>query len=32
VIISAAVLIALLALLVEWVGRVLEVVFRPKGI
>jgi osmoprotectant transport system permease protein len=32
VIVSAAVLIALLALLVEWVGRVLEVVFRPKGI
>jgi osmoprotectant transport system permease protein len=32
VIVSAAVLIALLALLVEWVGRVLEVVFRPRGI
>lgn len=32
VIVSAAVLIALLALLVEWVGRVLEVVFRPKGL
>lgn len=32
VIVSAAVLIALLALLVEWVGRVLEVVLRPKGI
>ena len=31
-IIAAAVLIALLALLVEWVGRVLELVFRPKGI
>ncbi|MGH3413870.1 MAG: ABC transporter permease [Marmoricola sp.] len=31
-IIASAVLIALLALLVEWVGRVLEIVFRPKGI
>lgn len=32
VIVSAAVLIALLALLIEWVGRVLEIIFRPKGI
>ncbi|MFT4083605.1 MAG: ABC transporter permease [Nocardioides sp.] len=32
VMVAAAVLIALLALLVEWAGRVLEVVFRPKGI
>lgn len=32
VIVSAAVLIALLALVVEWVGRVLEIIFRPKGI
>jgi len=31
-IVAAAVLIALLALVVEWVGRVLELVFRPKGI
>lgn len=30
--IASAVLIALLALLVEWIGRVLELVFRPKGI
>jgi osmoprotectant transport system permease protein len=32
VMVWGAVLIALLALLVEWVGRVLELVFRPKGI
>lgn len=32
VMVSAALLIALLALLIEWVGRVLETVFRPKGI
>jgi len=30
--IASAVLIALLALVVEWIGRVLELVFRPKGI
>ena len=30
--VSGAVLIALLALLVEWVGRLLELVARPKGI
>jgi osmoprotectant transport system permease protein len=32
VMISSALLIALLALLVEWAGRVLEVLTRPKGI
>jgi len=32
VMVASAVLIALLALLVEWAGRVLEIVFRPKGI
>lgn len=32
VMIATAVLIALLALLVEWAGRVLEIVFRPRGI
>ncbi|GGF42081.1 permease [Marmoricola endophyticus] len=32
VIVAAAVLIALLALLIEWLGQVLELVFRPKGI
>ncbi|TQL69064.1 osmoprotectant transport system permease protein [Nocardioides albertanoniae] len=32
VMVAAALLIALLALLIEWVGRVLEVVLRPKGI
>lgn len=32
VIVSAALLIALLALLVEWLGRVLELTLRPKGI
>jgi osmoprotectant transport system permease protein len=30
--VTGAVLIALLALLIEWVGRVLELVTRPKGI
>lgn len=30
--VTGAVLIALLALLIEWLGRVLEVVTRPKGI
>ena len=30
--ITGALLIALLALLIEWVGRVLEVLTRPKGI
>ena len=32
VMVAASLLIALLALLVEWAGRVLELVFRPKGI
>ncbi len=32
VMIAGAVLVALLALLVEWVGRLLEVLVRPKGI
>ncbi|MGH3350840.1 MAG: ABC transporter permease [Nocardioides sp.] len=32
VMVAAALLIALLALLIEWVGRVLEIVLRPKGI
>lgn len=32
VMVAGAVLIALLALLVEWVGRVLEMLVRPKGI
>lgn len=32
VMVAVALLIALLALLVEWAGRVLELVFRPKGI
>jgi len=32
VMISGAVLVALLALLVEWLGRVLELVTRPKGL
>lgn len=32
VVVSAAVLVALLALLVEWVGRVIETLARPKGI
>lgn len=30
--VASAVLVALLALLVEWVGRVLEIAFRPKGL
>ncbi|WP_196781036.1 ABC transporter permease [Nocardioides sambongensis] len=30
--VSGAVLVALIALLVEWLGRVLEVLTRPKGI
>src|SRR3546814_20429931 len=30
--VTGAVLIALLALLIEWLGRVLELVTRPKGI
>jgi osmoprotectant transport system permease protein len=32
ILISGAVLIALLALLVEWVGRLLELLTRPKGL
>lgn len=32
VLVSGAVLIALIALLVEWVGRMLELFVRPKGI
>lgn len=32
VLVSGAVLVALLALLVEWAGRVLELVTRPKGV
>ena len=32
VMVSGAVLVALLALLVEWLGRVLELLTRPKGI
>jgi len=32
VIVSGAVLVALLALLIEWLGRVLELVARPKGV
>jgi len=32
VMVSASLLIAMLALLVEWAGRVLELAFRPKGI
>ncbi|RLV50733.1 ABC transporter permease [Nocardioides mangrovicus] len=32
VMVAGAVLVALLALLVEWVGRVLELIARPKGI
>lgn len=32
VMVAGAVLIALLALLVEWVGRVLELLVRPKGL
>ena len=32
VMVSGAVLVALLALLIEWIGRVLELVTRPKGL
>lgn len=32
VLVSGAVLVALLALLIEWAGRVLELVTRPKGV
>jgi len=32
VMVSGAVLVALLALLIEWLGRVLELLTRPKGI
>lgn len=32
VIISGAILVSLLALLVEWIGRLLEILVRPKGI
>jgi osmoprotectant transport system permease protein len=32
VLISGALLVALLALLIEWAGRVLELVTRPKGV
>lgn len=32
VMVAASLLIAMLALLVEWAGRVLELAFRPKGI
>jgi osmoprotectant transport system permease protein len=32
VMVSGAVLVALLALLIEWLGRVLELVTRPKGL
>jgi osmoprotectant transport system permease protein len=32
VLISGAILVALLALLVEWAGRVLELITRPKGV
>ena len=32
VIVSGAVLVALLALLIEWLGRVLELVARPRGV
>lgn len=32
VMVSASLLIAMLALLVEWAGRLLELAFRPKGI
>ena len=30
--VAGAVLVALLALLIEWLGRVLELLTRPKGI
>ena len=32
VMVAGAVLVALLALLIEWVGRVLELIAKPKGI
>lgn len=32
VMVSGAVLVALLALLIEWIGRVLELVTRPRGL
>jgi osmoprotectant transport system permease protein len=32
VIVWGAVLVALLALLIEWLGRVLELFARPKGV
>lgn len=32
ILISGAILVALLALVIEWLGRVLEMVARPKGI
>jgi len=32
VIVAGAVLVALLALLIEWLGRVLELVVRPRGV
>lgn len=32
VLIAGAVLVSLLALLIEWIGRVLELITRPKGI
>jgi ABC-type proline/glycine betaine transport system ATPase subunit len=32
VIVWGAVLVALLALLIEWLGRVLELVSRPRGV
>ncbi|MDQ6640871.1 MAG: ABC transporter permease subunit, partial [Actinomycetota bacterium] len=32
VMVAGAVLVALLALLIEWLGRVLELIARPKGI
>jgi osmoprotectant transport system permease protein len=32
VMVAGAVLVALLALLIEWLGRVLELVAKPKGI
>lgn len=30
--VSAALLIAVLALTIEWVGRLLEIALRPRGI
>jgi osmoprotectant transport system permease protein len=32
ILVSGAVLVALLALLVEWAGRLLEMLARPKGL